>query len=87
MSSGPEQQEGAWRASSSPARLWVSGLAMALLIVVATPATGSNFGSSGSAGISGTTNGVWLTMNSNWVVGRRSMTATYSDGVERAVYD
>ncbi len=59
-----------------------SATALATVIgPTATPAFASNFGSAGSSGITGTTNGVWLTTNASFVVGRISLTATYSAAV------
>lgn len=50
------------------------------------PASASNFGSSGTAGVSGTTNGVWFTNNSGWYIGKRALTQTYSDGLQDTVF-
>lgn len=69
----------------------VAALLIAVMGVTATfvvyPAavSASNFGSAGTAGTSGTTNGVWLTNNNFWNVGKMSLTATYSTGVDQAV--
>ncbi len=55
------------------------------LVAIDSIARASNFGSSGTPGVSGTTNGVWLTDNRSWVIGRRDLTSTYSTGVAQAV--
>ncbi len=49
--------------------------------ISASPALASNFGSTGTTGITGTTNGVWLTTSASFVVGRISLTSTYSSAV------
>lgn len=48
-----------------------------------------NFGSSGSSGVGGTTNGVWRTNNNNYVIAERNLTpavATAINNIE-SVYD
>lgn len=59
----------------------------AVLLIVALPVTASstNWGSSGTPGIGGTTNGVWFTPNSSWHVGLRELTSTYSTAVTQSV--
>ena len=53
---------------------------------VGTPqAAASNFGSSGTPGIGGTTSGVWLTNNYLWYVGKRDLTSTYGPAVSGSV--
>lgn len=65
------------------------GLAAFLtLLVVLAPtsvAEATNFGSQGTAGVSGTTNGVWLTNNYVFIVAKRALTAKYSQGVSDAL--
>lgn len=46
---------------------------------------GADFGSSGTAGTSGTTNGVWLTNNNFFAVGQRVLTSTYAGGVDDTI--
>lgn len=53
--------------------------------ILGLPAEASNFGSFGTPGAGGTNNGVWLTPDSGWLVGRRALTAPYSTGVAEAV--
>ncbi len=60
-------------------------MTMPLVPIVMPWASASNWGSSGNPGVSGTTNGVWLTNNGAWNVGRRDLTSTYSTGVAQAV--
>lgn len=64
--------------------LGVLSLATALALT-ATSAAASNFGSEGTAGASGTTNGVFLTANASWSVAKVSLTSTYSNGVSSAL--
>ena len=45
----------------------------------------ANFGSSGTAGVGGTTNGVWLTNNNYFVVYKRSLSSTYAAGVDATI--
>jgi Dual-action HEIGH metallo-peptidase len=65
----------------------VLAVMLGLTMAMAPVAFATNFGSSGTAGVGGTTNGVWLTNNTIWNVARRGMTATYSTGVFQAVED
>ncbi len=44
-----------------------------------------NWGSTGTAGVGGTTNGVWLTDSRFWYVAKRDLTNTYSAGVQSAL--
>lgn len=63
-------------------------LAMILLLASwfsASDAWANNYGSSGTAGSGGTTNGVWLTNNAGFVVVGRALTTTYYNGVVSAV--
>lgn len=48
------------------------------------PAAAGHLYSSGTAGTSGTRNGVWMTPNSTWWVGKRVLTSTYEGGVNNA---
>lgn len=54
---------------------------MILMLGAAPVALASNFGSTGNSGLTGTTNGVWLTNNRNFYVGRVALTSTYSAAV------
>lgn len=64
----------------------LAGLSILGLITILAPAaSATNFGSAGTPGTGGTANGVWLTNNNIWNVGRMSLTATYSTGVAQAV--
>jgi hypothetical protein len=56
-------------------------------VVFAPSAAATNFGSAGSPGIGTSDNGVWLTNNANWIVGRRDLTTFYRNGVTNAVLD
>ncbi len=47
----------------------------------------TNFGSAGTGGTSGLTNGVWLTGDPLWSVAKRALTAAYSTGVNDALWD
>lgn len=51
---------------------------LALALALAPVALASNFGSGGTPGTGGTTNGVWLTPNANWAVAEVNLTAGYS---------
>lgn len=73
------------RKASPAVALVVAVVSLLVLQVGLVPAMATNFGSAGTAGSSGTTNGVWLTNNYFWNVGRRNLTATYSTGVYQAV--
>ena len=61
----------------------VAALIVALSLPAATAAT--NFGSQGTAGSGGTTNGVWLTPDVTWTVARVSLENAYFDAVTSAV--
>ncbi|WP_444663312.1 M57 family metalloprotease [Cellulomonas sp. CW35] len=56
-----------------------------VLMVMSPQASASNFGSEGSVGAAGTTNGVFLTRDRAWSVAKIDLTATYSNGVSAAV--
>lgn len=60
-----------------------------IFLAVTQPATVSatNWGSLGTPGISGTTNGVWLTPNNTWHIGRRALTAAHNTGVINSAND
>lgn len=60
-------------------------ISLTLLLFVSTPVIASNFGSTGSPGTIGTTNGVWLTNNSTFNVYKRSLTSTYAAGVDDTI--
>ena len=63
-------------------RIVFTGVALiASLTVASVPAVASNFGTSGQAGTSGTTNGVWLTNNLAFIVGLRNLTTASAAGV------
>src|SRR4051794_40852535 len=69
------------------------GRARAALVLVALVelagaggAGASNFGSSGTVGASGTTNGVWLTTNATWGVRYRSLQAVTQDSTYDVVW-
>lgn len=63
----------------------VCALVVGLLVASAIPALGNNFGSAGTPGIGVNDNGVWLTNNANWNVGRRALAQFFSSGVTAAV--
>ncbi len=66
----------------------VSGsLAIGTIASVPNHVHATNFGSAGTPGVTGTTNGVWLTHGFSWVVGKRDLTWKYSDGVSRAIWE
>jgi hypothetical protein len=55
------------------------------LMVAASVAFGSNFGSVGTTGVSGTTNGVWLTDDDLLVVAMRALTTPVYTGVLQTI--
>lgn len=61
--------------------VFVLGLSQLFISV----ASATNFGSVGTVGTGGTTNGVWLTDGSTWTVARMSLTATNNTEVVNAV--
>lgn len=46
------------------------------------PALGANFGSAGTPGTGGTTNGVWLTPNATWTVAEVGLVARFEAGLD-----
>lgn len=71
---------------------WASGLGLAVMAAVSLTTIhgtlATNWGSQGSVGVSGTTNGVFLVTNYVWNVTERELTQTYNDGVTLTVnYD
>jgi hypothetical protein len=71
---------------TSPKTYWL--LFTGLFLTAAVPAVASNFGSTGTVGTSGTTNGVWLTDGYYVVVVKRDLTSTYDTGVNSTIlYD
>lgn len=79
----------AWSSSNRRRPLRRGSLVLSVAVVLSfgliTDAAASNFGSTGTPGSGGTTNGVWLTNNANWVVARIGLTQQYTAGVNNAV--
>lgn len=69
--------------------LFVTGLVLLASTHPVLSVSAGNFGSDPDSvpGVSGTQNGVWLTNNANWIVGRRALTTKYFNGVTNAVLD
>jgi hypothetical protein len=63
----------------------VLAVQLALSLVLSTTVLASNFGSQGTPGTGGLTNGVWLTLDTTWSVTRVQLTTTYYNGVTSAI--
>lgn len=59
--------------------------AMTLALCNQPVAMGTNFGSQGTPGLGGTTNGVWLTQNDPWTVRGRGLSDAYRNGLNQTM--
>lgn len=75
------------RLTQSKRYLSVATLLIGVLLIGSSPAAASNFGSQGSAGTGGTTNGVFLTNNNVFFVAKLALTNKYASGVDHAMND